>query len=142
MAKNKLVIEYEYNFDLYGIISISRDYKLAWLINQTLGIHLVKEKDVKIKFLNNEELIISNYLYNTEHTQFRLLKNKSEASRSDTLRYLIPELNRFDYLIMKKDNIGEADDVDWLSQIQQIKEVQYITAISVKKLKSRENLLF
>ena len=142
MAKNKLVIEYEYNFDLYGIISISRDYKLAWLINQALGIHLVKEKDIKINFLNNEELVISNYLYNTEHTQFRLLKNKSEASKSDSLRYLIPELNRFDYLIMKKDNLGEANDADWFSQIQQIKEIQYITAISVKKLKSRENLLF
>ena len=112
MAKNKLVIEYEYNFDLYGIISISRDYKLAWLINQALGIHLVKEKDIKINFLNNEELVISNYLYNTEHTQFRLLKNKSEASKSDSLRYLIPELNRFDYLIMKKDNLGEANDAD------------------------------
>jgi hypothetical protein len=70
------------------------------------------------------------------------LKNKSEASKSDSLRYLIPELNRFDYLIMKKDNLGEANDADWFSQIQQIKEIQYITAISVKKLKSRENLLF
>ena len=142
MAKNKLIIEYNYDFDLYGIISTIRDYKLAWLINQKLGLHLVKEEDIKISFLNNEELVISNYLYESEYAQFRLLKNRSEERESETLRYLVPELKRFDYLIMKKGAIGEVKDADWFNQIQQIKEIQYIIALDIDKLKSRENLIF
>ena len=43
MSKSKLVIEYEYDFNLYGVISLSKDYKLAWLINKELGLHLCKE---------------------------------------------------------------------------------------------------
>lgn len=142
MVKNKLVIEYKYDFDLYGIISASRDYKLAWLINQKLGLRLVKEEDIRIAFLNDEELVISNYLFATEHAQFRLLKNKSEERKFEALRYLIPELNRFDYLIMKSGNIADTGKADWLTKIQQIKEIQYVTALDITKLKSRENLIF
>lgn len=142
MVKNKLVIEYKYDFDLYGIISTSRDYKLAWLINQKLGLRLVKEEDIRIAFLNDEKLVISNYLFATEHAQFRLLKNKSEERKFEALRYLIPELNRFDYLIMKSGNIADTGNADWLTKIQQIKEIQYVTALDITKLKSRENLIF
>ena len=142
MVKNKLVIEYKYDFDLYGIISASRDYKLAWLINQKLKLRLVKEEDIRIAFLNDEELVISNYLFATEHAQFRLLKNKSEERKFEALRYLIPELNRFDYLIMKSGNIADTGNEDWLTKIQQIKEIQYVTALDITKLKSRENLIF
>jgi hypothetical protein len=142
MAKNKLIVEYEYDFDLYGIISPSRDYKLAWLINQGLSIHLVKEADIEISFINNEKLVISNYLYKTEHTQLRLLKNKSEDRTTDKMNYLIPELNRFDYFIMKNGILDDHGDAELINQIQKIKEIQYITALDIKKLKSKENLIF
>jgi len=71
-----------------------------------------------------------------------LLKNKSEERKFEALRYLIPELNRFDYLIMKSGNIADTGNADWLTKIQQIKEIQYITALDITKLKSRENLIF
>src|SRR5210317_1105131 len=105
MAKNKLIIEYEYDFSLFGINSISKDYRLAWLINKYLDLHLRKEEDIKISFLNDENLVISNYLYETEHAQLRMLKNKSEDRKSDKMSFLIPELNKFDYLIMKNGRI-------------------------------------
>ena len=45
MKKNKLVIEYDFDFELLGILSSARGYKLAWEINQALGIQLVKQQD-------------------------------------------------------------------------------------------------
>jgi len=142
MAKNKLIIEYDYDFDLYGIISTTRDYKLAWLINHKLDLHLVKAEDIKISFLNDEELVISNYLYKTEYAQLRLLKNRSEEGSAEKMNYLLPELNKFDYFIMKKGNIYGDDESEWLNQMQQFKEIQFITRLDIKKLKSRENLIF
>jgi hypothetical protein len=142
MAKNKLIVEYEYDFSLYGIISISKDYRLAWLINKYMDLHLRREEDIKISFLNDENLVISNYLYETEHAQLRMLKNKSEDRKSDKMSYLIPELNKFDYLIMKNGRIGDLSDQELLREIQKIKEVQYIVALDIDKLKSKENLIF
>ena len=142
MAKNKLIIEYDYDFSLYGNISISKDYRLAWLINKYLDLHLTKAEDINISFINDENLVISNYLYETEHAQLRMLKNKSEDRKSDKMSYLIPELNKFDYLIMKNGRIGELSDQELLSEIQKIKEVQYIVALDIDKLKSKENLIF
>ena len=43
MRKSKLIIEYEYDFNLIGLISTAKGYKLAWELNQALGIHLVKQ---------------------------------------------------------------------------------------------------
>jgi len=142
MVKNKLVIEYDYDFDLYGIISLARAYKLAWLINQQLNLHLVKENDIHFSFLNEEKLVISNYLYQTEYSYIRLLKNKSEESATDKMGYLIPELNKFDYFIMKNGVINDYDNSELLNRLQEIKEIQYIVSLDIKKLKSRENLIF
>ena len=142
MAKNKLIIDYDYDFSLFGIISLSKDYRLAWLINKKLGMHLKKEEDIIISFLNNENLVISNYIYETEHAQLRMLKNKSEDRKSDKMSFLIPELNKFDYLIMKNGNIGDLDDQQFLREFQKINEVQYIVSLEIDKLKSKENLIF
>lgn len=142
MAKNKLIIEYEYDFSLFGIISLAKDYRLAWLINKHIGMHLRKEEDIIMSFLNDENLVISNYLFETEHAHLRILKNKSEDRKTDKMSFLIPELNKFDYLIMKNGRISDLSDQELLREIQKIKEVQYIVALDIDKLKSKENLIF
>ena len=53
MKKSKLVIEYEYDFDLLGLTSTARGYKLAWEINQALHVQLVKQPDLAVGFKNN-----------------------------------------------------------------------------------------
>jgi hypothetical protein len=142
MAKNKLIVDYEYDFSLFGIISLTKDYHLAWLVNNSMGMHLRKEEDVIISFLNNENLVISNYIYETEHAQLRMLKNRSEDRKSDKMSFLIPELNKFDYLIMKNGRIGDLSDQEFIREFQKIKEVQYIVSLDIDKLKSKENLIF
>ena len=140
MKKNKLVIDYEYDFSLLAIVSNAREYKLAWSINQQLHIKLVKERDLHFNFLNQQNLIVSNYKFATEHTTFRLLKNKSAQEESSA--YLIPELSEFDFLIMIQ-GVGDFfDGIDVEQTLKEIPVIQYISKVNIHQLKSKENLIF
>ena len=142
MPKNKLIINYSFDFELFGIISTIKEYKLAWLINKHLDFHLIKEKDIVYEFINLDKIVISNYLYETENVSIRLLKNKSENKNSEKIGYLIPELLKFDFFIMKDGDIDGRGDRNFLSKLQDINEIQYITSLDIGKLKSKENLIF
>lgn len=140
MKKTKLLIDYEFDFTLLAVVSNVREYKLAWSINQQLHIRLVKENDLHFKFLHQQNLIVSNYKFATEHTTFRLLKNKSVQDGSNA--FLIPELRGFDYLIMIQ---GVGDFFEGINIEQALKEIpviQYISKVNINQLKSKENLIF
>ena len=140
MKKTKLLIDYEFDFTLIAVLSNVREYKLAWSINKHLHIRLVKENDLHFNFLNQQNLIVSNYKFATEHTTFRLLKNKSVQEGSNA--FLIPELRGFDYLIMIQ---GVGDFFENINLDQALKEiplVQYISKVNINQLKSKENLIF
>jgi hypothetical protein len=142
MASGKLVIDYKFDFHLYGLISDLKEYRLAWLLNQQLGIHLIKQDDIVHEFLNNEKIMVSNFLFETENAQFRLLKNKSENKNQERLAYLLPELHKFDFFIVKHGILDGREDSDFLSRIKEIDEIQYITSFDISKIKSRDNLIF
>lgn len=140
MKKTKLLIDYEFDFTLIAVLSNAREYKLAWSINKHLHIRLVKENDLHFNFLNQQNLIVSNYKFATEHTTFRLLKNKSVQEGSNA--FLIPELRGFDYLIMIQ---GVGDFFESINVDQALREiplVQYISKVNINQLKSKENLIF
>jgi len=142
MKKRKLEAEFEYDFSLFGLISALKEYKLAWLINRHLDVQLNKAMDIKIDFLKSQDLVISNYLYETENSSFRLLKNKSMEQFGDNSAFLLPELNRFDYLVV----IRGFDDTYLPNEIKKklaaISNIQYVQHFEVEKLKSKENLIF
>lgn len=140
MKKTKLLIDYEYDFTLLAVLSNVREYKLAWSINKQLHIRLVKENDLHLNFLSQQNLIVSNYKFATEHTTFRLLKNKSVQDGSNA--FLIPELRGFDYLIMIQ---GVGDFFEGMNIEQALKDIpliQYISKVNINQLKSKENLIF
>lgn len=142
MKKRKLEAEFDYNFLLFGVISALKEYKLAWHLNNTFELQLNKAHDIAIDFLKSQNLIISNYLYETEHSTFRLLKNKSADVFEDNLAFLIPELKRFDYLILIQgfDDTFNTGDIKKL--LSSIPKVQYVQNFQIDDLKSRENLIF
>lgn len=140
MKKNKLLIDYEYDFSLFAILSDVKEYRLAWQINQALHIRLVKAKDIYFDFLNQQNLIVSNYKFATEHTTFRLLRNKSVQEGSSS--FLIPELSRFDYLAMLQGTGDFFEGVDVENALKALPSVQYLSHIDINQLKSKENLIF
>ncbi|CAN5258619.1 hypothetical protein BH23BAC1_BH23BAC1_18540 [soil metagenome] len=142
MKKNKLIVDYGYDFELLGIISPVKDYKIAWAINNTLNFKFKKNNDLKIEFINDKQLIISNYTFETENSLLRLLKNKSQSVSDLTFSYLIPELKNFDYFIKIEDEADTFNQALLIKKIKTIPLIQYITTIDAGKLRSKENLLF
>lgn len=140
--KTKLNVSYEYDFDLIGISTTVREYKLAWAINNLLGIRLVKDKDLEIAFKNDTFVIISNFIYETENSVFRLLKNRSFEQGVGSQGFLVPELKDFDYIALIS---GYEDTLSLEELIQKMKtltEIDYLQRINIEQLKSKENLIF
>ena len=140
-ASKKLIVAYDFDFYLIGIVSPVREYKLAWRLNKTLGIRLVKKPDLVINFIHNN-LIISNFKSGTEHRMYRLLKNQSEGEPFGKPYYLLPELKNFDFLLMISDESNTIVMDDMIEKIRQIPDVHYVTQTDLSQLDSKENLIF
>ena len=140
MKKTKLVIDYEYDFELLGLTSTARGYKLAWELNQALHIQLVKQPDLAVGFKNNEEKYFSFYSFETQLNRLKLFKNK--PSEPDPGKYfLIPEFPHFDFIILAamKDQYTHPQ---LLELIKSISSVQFVAFIPMEGLKSKSNFIF
>ena len=139
MKKSKLVIDYEFDFHLWGITTAARGYKLAWEINQLLGIRLVKQPDLVVGFKNNEEKSFSFYAYETPLNRLKLFKNR--PSDLDAGKYfLIPEFPHFDFIILAA--MEEQHTHELVHQIRSIPAVELVAPIPLDGLKSKSNFIF
>ena len=66
MKVKKLRVDYEYDFDLMGISSSAKAFKLAWAINNKIGINLRKAEDYCLNKANGEKILIAHYIFETE----------------------------------------------------------------------------
>jgi hypothetical protein len=108
MKKIKLFVEHQYDFELLGLVSSVKDYKMAWLINHSLRLKLVKISDFEPEFIHQPQLKISQFLEEKDHGFIQLLKNRSLSEGGNAL-YLIPELKMFDYFLLIQDQTFELD---------------------------------
>lgn len=140
MKKNKLLIEYDFDFELLGLTSSAKGYRLAWEINTRLGVHLVKQADLVVGFKNEVERAFMYYAYETQLNRLKLFKNKpSEASGGKY--YLVPEFPHFDFIILAclKEHAMTDELID---MIKQIPSVELVTSMELNTLKSKLNFVF
>ena len=140
MKKSKLIIDYEFNFELVGLTSTAKGYKLAWEINQALGIHLIKQPDLVVGFKNNEEKSFSFYSYETQLNRLKLFKNKPSELEPGKY-FLIPEFPHFDFIILAAMEDQYAHQ-QLLNLIKSIPSVQFVATIPLEGLKSKSNFIF
>ncbi|KEO72363.1 IPExxxVDY family protein [Anditalea andensis] len=140
MKKSKLQVIHEYEFDLIGLVAPIKDYKMAWLINKSLGIQLSKTKDYEVDFINKPRLIISQFILEKEHGFIQLLKNKAFSPLHQAL-YLVPELKSIDYFLVLQDYTFELNINDYIEELSENPLIQNVVRLDVSKLKSKENLL-
>jgi hypothetical protein len=139
MKKSKLLIDYEYNFDLIGVITTARGYRLAWELNQRLGITLIKQSDLIVGFKNNEEKVFSFYAFETPLNRLKLFKNKSSEEESGKY-FLIPEFPHFDFIILAA--MEEHKPEQLITVVKSISSVQLASSIPLAGLKSKSNFIF
>jgi len=140
MKKAKLQIEPTFDFELLGIVSPIREYRMAWLVNQELELNLVKVDDLELEFLNSEKLESAQYFLSLPHGFIQLLKNKALNS-AQQLAYLVPELKNLDYFLLVQDETEQLDLSNFMEKLSRNPLVQSIVRIDISKLKSKENLL-
>jgi hypothetical protein len=140
MKKSRLVIEYDFDFDVFGIISSSKGYKLAWEINKRLGIHLVKEPDLTVGFKNKVDRGFPHYSFETRLNRLKLFRNKPLDSKQGKY-FLIPEFPHFDYVVLARlpEQYGHSSLPDILRQIP---SVELVAPIALDSLKSKTNFVF
>jgi hypothetical protein len=138
MAKHKLLLDEEYDFQLIGICSSNSDYKLSWAINQHLNIQLRKGDDYSILENKEGEHLHSFYQFfdEVEHLEYYLIKNIST-----NFQRLIPEKDQVDYFLVIKNNFVK----DLGSILEQLKEIESILTAFIfdpAALKSKSKLVF
>jgi hypothetical protein len=140
MKKTKLFIEPTFDFELLGLVSPVKDYKMAWLINRDLDLDLVRSEDLQIEFLSSPRLEISQYFLSLPHGYIQLLKNKA-INTSQQLAYLIPELRNLDYFLLVQDHTQQLSITSFVDHLTKNPFIQSVVRLDVSKLKSKENLL-
>lgn len=140
MKKTKLIIDYEYDFELVGIISSAKGYKLAWEMNTRLDIHLVRQPDLTVGFKKGDEKRFSFYAYETRLNRLKLFKNKPEDTDSGKY-FLVPEFPHFDFIfLVQMDDAQQREAM--LLQLKQIPSIELTAPIPLEGLKSKSNFIF
>ncbi len=140
MKKTKLFVEPAFDFELLGLVSPVKDYKMAWLINRDLNLDLVRSEDVKIEFVASPKLEISQFFLSLPHGFIQLLKNKA-LNTSQQLAYLIPELRNLDYFLLVQDQTQQLSISTFMDHLGKNPLIQSVVKLDVSKIKSKDNLL-
>jgi hypothetical protein len=140
LKKKRLEIEYSFDFELIGIISSTKGYKLAWEINLALSTHLIKQNDLIIQYKNNATATYSYYSFENEVNTLKLFRNKPNESELFK-NVLVPEFPHYDYIILSQGedhfNSNRLQEV-----LRKISTIELAAFIPLDALKSKEHFIF
>lgn len=140
MKKSRLDIEYTYDFELLGLISSAKGYRLAWEINKLLGVRLVKQQDLVIYSKNKTALNYSYFASGGTINQLKLFKNKpgeSDAGKS----LLVPEFPHLDFILLTEGD--ERAEINRLQELlNNIPSIELVAFLPLAALKSKDNFIF
>jgi len=138
MTRTILKVQYEYPFEVIGIVSSIKDYRLCHCINKTLLMNFARADDLMM-VMNKQGDDTSFSIFKDEEgepEQFILIGNKGSNA------WFFPEIKNVDYLFIVK-NPGSGFDAGLV--IKRLRITEVITGaypIAYEKFKSRENLLY
>ena len=127
--------EEHFEFEMFGISSRERDFRLAWSLNVTLGWELERGDDLETQQrLGNSYHTRFVYQDPEDQTTFILLANRSEEGM------MLPEWSQFDYLLKVKDAPVFSGE-DLCRVLRKVPMVLAAFPLSLEKLKSKYNLI-
>lgn len=140
MKKKKLEIEYTFDFELLGITSSAKGYKLAWEVNSVLGSRLAKQPDLTVVIKPNIMCSYAHYSHENEVNTLMLFRNRPNEPDL-TRQVLVPEFPHYDYILLTK---GEAhmDSKRLQELLRKISSIELVAFIPLAALKSKDNFIF
>ncbi|WP_422106476.1 IPExxxVDY family protein [Winogradskyella sp.] len=158
MALHKLVVDDFYD-DTYKLIAIHcglQDYRLAYLLNQSLGLNLKrKSDDLDFEYLKSSYSIFE-WNNASQYVTWNLVSNvckKEEDSLYSTGLFqsnekvlktfnLVPEYKKVDYFIKISDEIQNINDKLILNKLQSIPQIITSYSVNPSQIKSKDHLIF
>ncbi len=140
IKKNKLEIQYSYNFELLGIRTSLKGYKLAWQLNNILRINLVKQQDLVLHYRKGLKAFHDHYSFRTPLNQIHLFRNRPMEGEN-AIPELVPEFPHYDFILMtqSEENLSGNRLQEYLRAIP---SVELVTLIPLTSLKSKDNFIF
>ena len=140
IRKNKLEVEYSFNFELLGVRTSLKGYKLAWELNKILKTNLVKQQDLVIHFKKGVTGEYDHYAHRTPLNELNLFRNRA-LDTENAVPELVPEFPHFDFIIMTKSEENLTDN-RLQEYLRTIPSVELVTLIPLTSLKSKDNFIF
>lgn len=138
----RLHISIPEDYILLGLVSPARDYKMAWAINQSLGITLKKADPISYGLSNGQIFWLHHYLFYTENGYIRLLPNKCERGVNHAFIRLLPEFKSVDYFLQIDDQGYSFDTSHIISSLKSLDLIQYLIKIENLNQKTKDVLAF
>jgi len=140
MKKKRLEIEYSFDFELLGIISSAKGYKLAWDINAILQSRLIRQKDLSVQVKNNEKVTFPHFSFENEVNILKLFRNKPNEPEL-VKNLLVPEFPHYDYVVLNQGE--EYRNSNRLHELlRNIPTIELVAFIPLDALKSKDNFIF
>ena len=139
IRKNKLEIEYSFDFELLGIRTSLKGYKLAWHLNKMLDTRLVKQQDLVVH-LKKGTVAYDHYSFVTPMNAIHLFRNRPSDSEN-ALPVLVPEYPHYDYILMTQSEENLAGN-RLQEYLRHVPSVELAALIPLSALKSKENFIF
>ena len=139
MKKRRLDVEFAYDFELMGLISSARGYKLAWEIDDSLGIDLARKDDLKMT-TKEGEFFFSHFSHQSAVNAVNLFRNRSNEGDMKGI-FLVPEHSHLDYILYTK---GDEDVGSKRLQevLRNIPSIELVAFLPLAALKSKDNFIF
>ena len=139
MAGKKIKNELDIDYQLIGIASSIEEYKLCHYLNNNLNCKLCKLPDLVFKSAERTtETTLSVFKAGDKESVNRFFvftnKNKIEA--------LLPEVSNFDYIVQIIGKYEPEEMKRFIEAIRQFPHVVMTTQIPVKKIKSKERVVY
>jgi len=138
VKKHKLDLAMEEDFCLLGVVSDEPDYRLCWMINQSLDMDFEKQEDLLLYHRKlNEEQVFSLFSFhdNDSLITYRIIKNRSENA------YFLEELKNIDYLIHIQGEISTSRISGFMLSVGALDAVRMCVPSDLSRIKNKERLL-
>jgi hypothetical protein len=138
IKKHKLELAIEEDFCLLGVVTDEPDYKLCWMINQSLDMNFEKQEELRLYHRKlQDEQVFSLFTCHDENAliTFRIIKNRTENG------YYLDELKNIDYLIHIQGEINTIRISNFMLSVGALKPVRMCVPTDLTKIKNKERLL-
>jgi hypothetical protein len=138
VKKHRLEMSIEEDFCLLGIVTDHADYKLCWLINQSLGWSLARQDDLSLfhRKLNLEQHFPL-YAYTDEDMllTYRIIGNRSGDG------YFLDELKGLDFLVHIQGDVSHEKITGFIQAAGSIPGIRMCVPVDLARIRDMERLL-